>query len=78
MNDIDVFEFHEAFAGQVLANLNALDSDSFCDQKGFFTSLVVKLVWLARQWLYFCSLFFVQPVEGPRAKAKWEEWTWTN
>lgn len=33
LNDIDVFEFHEAFAGQVLANLNALDSDSFCDQK---------------------------------------------
>lgn len=27
--DIDVFEFHEAFAGQLLANLNALDSDSF-------------------------------------------------
>ena len=27
--DIDVFEIHEAFAGQVLANLNALDSDKF-------------------------------------------------
>jgi acetyl-CoA acyltransferase len=24
-----VFEYHEAFAGQVLANLKALDSDSF-------------------------------------------------
>lgn len=30
MEDIDVFEIHEAFAGQVLANLNAMDSDSFC------------------------------------------------
>ena len=30
LNDIDVFEIHEAFAGQVLANLNALDSDYFC------------------------------------------------
>ncbi len=30
LDDIDVFEFHEAFAGQVLANLNALDSVSFC------------------------------------------------
>ena len=29
MSDIDVFEFHEAFAGQILANLKALDSDFF-------------------------------------------------
>jgi len=32
LEDIDVFEIHEAFAGQVLANLNALDSDSFCQK----------------------------------------------
>ena len=30
LSDVDVFEIHEAFAGQVLANLNALDSDHFC------------------------------------------------
>lgn len=30
LNDIQVFEFHEAFAGQILANLKALDSDWFC------------------------------------------------
>lgn len=29
LNDVDVFEFHEAFAGQILANLNALNSDFF-------------------------------------------------
>jgi len=29
LNDIDVFEYHEAFAGQILANLKALDSDYF-------------------------------------------------
>lgn len=29
LSDIDVFEFHEAFAGQILANLKALDSDWF-------------------------------------------------
>ncbi|KAM6354601.1 trifunctional enzyme subunit beta, mitochondrial isoform 2-T3 [Podargus strigoides] len=29
MDDIDVFEFHEAFAGQILANLKAMDSDWF-------------------------------------------------
>jgi len=30
LEDIDVFEIHEAFAGQILANLKALDSDWFC------------------------------------------------
>lgn len=30
MSDIDVFEFHEAFAGQILSNLKAMDSDYFC------------------------------------------------
>ncbi|XP_066904723.1 trifunctional enzyme subunit beta, mitochondrial [Halyomorpha halys] len=29
MNDIDVWEFHEAFAGQILANFRAMDSDWF-------------------------------------------------
>ncbi|HSR69140.1 MAG TPA: acetyl-CoA C-acyltransferase [Acidobacteriota bacterium] len=31
--DIDVFEFHEAFAGQILANLKCLQSDSFAADK---------------------------------------------
>ncbi|GAA49884.1 acetyl-CoA acyltransferase [Clonorchis sinensis] len=30
LKDIDVYEIHEAFAGQVLANLKALDSEYFC------------------------------------------------
>lgn len=29
LKDIDVWEFHEAFAGQILANLKAMDSDYF-------------------------------------------------
>jgi acetyl-CoA acyltransferase len=29
VNDVDVWELHEAFAGQVCANLHALDSDTF-------------------------------------------------
>ncbi len=29
IGDVDVWELHEAFAGQVLANLNALDSEVF-------------------------------------------------
>jgi len=29
LSDIDVFEIHEAFAGQVLANIKAMDSDYF-------------------------------------------------
>ncbi len=32
-SDIDVFEFHEAFAGQILANLSALNSASFMKDK---------------------------------------------
>lgn len=31
--DIDVFEIHEAFAGQVLANLAAMESDTFCQEE---------------------------------------------
>ena len=30
LNDIGVFEIHEAFAGQILANLKALNSNTFC------------------------------------------------
>lgn len=33
LGDIDAFEIHEAFAGQLLANMNALDSDFFCKEK---------------------------------------------
>lgn len=33
LSDIDVFEFHEAFAGQILANLKCLASDEFAREK---------------------------------------------
>jgi acetyl-CoA acyltransferase len=33
LDDIDVFEIHEAFAGQVLANLKALASDDWCKKQ---------------------------------------------
>lgn len=33
LDQIDVLEIHEAFAGQVLANINALASDDFAQQK---------------------------------------------
>ena len=32
MQDIGVFEIHEAFAGQVLSNLNAMSSQAFADK----------------------------------------------
>ena len=32
LQNIDVFEYHEGFAGQILANLKAMDSDYFCTQ----------------------------------------------
>ena len=33
LDDLDVIEFHEAFAGQILANLNAMKSDEFSKEK---------------------------------------------
>lgn len=33
LNDIGVFEIHEAFAGQILANIRALDQENFCARK---------------------------------------------
>lgn len=33
LNEIDVFEFHEAFAGQILVNLKCMASDEFARQK---------------------------------------------
>lgn len=33
LSDFDVFEFHEAFAGQILANLKCLASDEFAKEK---------------------------------------------
>ncbi len=33
LSDIDVIEFHEAFAGQILANLKALSSNAFANER---------------------------------------------
>ena len=33
LSNVDVFEFHEAFAGQILANLNALNSKEFAKER---------------------------------------------
>jgi acetyl-CoA acyltransferase len=41
--DIDVFEFHEAFAGQILANLAALESTTFAEKKLGLTQAVGKI-----------------------------------
>jgi acetyl-CoA acyltransferase len=43
LDDVDVFEIHEAFAGQILANLNALDSDRFTKMAGLFSQKVGRI-----------------------------------
>lgn len=43
LNDIDVFELHEAFAGQVLAVLAALDSDDFANKSLDLSSKVGEI-----------------------------------
>ena len=32
LNDFQVYELHEAFAGQVLSNIKVLGSDTFCKE----------------------------------------------
>lgn len=39
LDDVDVWEIHEAFAGQILANINALDSDVFAKHIGRSTKM---------------------------------------
>lgn len=43
VNDVDVWEIHEAFAGQVLANLNAMDSETFAKDKAGVPSKVGRI-----------------------------------
>jgi len=43
LKDIDVFEIHEAFAGQVLANIAALQSEKFCKENLGRTSKVGEI-----------------------------------
>lgn len=60
LKDIDVFEIHEAFAGQVLSNLAAMDSDEFAQKNMGRSSKVC--VWR------FCS--FVVGVLNLRVKMR--------
>ena len=60
INDIDVFEIHEAFAGQILANLNALNSDVFCREK--FNSNKIGEILLDKLNLWGGSLAIGHPL----------------
>ncbi|OXB78555.1 UNVERIFIED_CONTAM: hypothetical protein H355_010035 [Colinus virginianus] len=54
MADIDVFEFHEAFAGQILANMKAMDSDWFAQNYMGRKSKVPPTQWTVQEvcaWL---------------------------
>ena len=44
LSDFDVFEIHEAFAGQVLANLEAMKSDKFCQEYGYLALFIYSWV----------------------------------
>lgn len=45
LGEMDVFEFHEAFAGQVLANLKALDSETFGQDNLGWSHKVGEVPW---------------------------------
>lgn len=56
LKDIDVFEIHEAFAGQVLSNLAAMDSDSFAQKSMGRSAKVGSQRVFAQPWLLPASL----------------------
>eukprot|EP01097_Dermamoeba_algensis_P002207 TRINITY_DN1879_c0_g1_i2.p1 TRINITY_DN1879_c0_g1~~TRINITY_DN1879_c0_g1_i2.p1 ORF type:complete len:471 (-),score=121.76 TRINITY_DN1879_c0_g1_i2:102-1313(-) len=43
LKDISVFEFHEAFAAQLLSVLNALESEKFCKEKAKISSTIGRV-----------------------------------
>lgn len=57
LDDIDVFEIHEAFAGQVLSNLAAMDSNEFA-HKSMGRSSKVRA---------YCPFYPPPPPAGTRA-----------
>lgn len=57
LDDIDVFEIHEAFAGQVLSNLAAMDSNDFAQK---IMGRSAKVGW-TRMRLVFASRPLVPP-----------------
>lgn len=70
MKDIDVFEIHEAFAGQVLSNLAAMDSGEFAQKSmglagkvrgcfGFAHACMHALGWGARAAIDPLKLFLM-------------------
>lgn len=42
-SDIDLYEIHEAFAGQVLSTIRAIESDKFCKEKLGLSSAIGKV-----------------------------------
>ena len=54
-----MLELHEAFAGQVLSNLKALESEKFCQEKLGLNQKVLKVVVEEEDRRAFKALFFL-------------------
>ena len=54
-----VLELHEAFAGQVLSNLKALESEKFCQEKLGLNQKVMKVVVEEDRRVFKASLFLI-------------------
>ena len=54
LQDIDVFEYHEAFAGQILANMKALDSEWFATNQ---MGLKAKVHNILKHYYWLTTLF---------------------
>ena len=54
-----MLELHEAFAGQVLSNLKALESEKFCQEKLGLNQKVLKVVVEEDRRVFKASLFLI-------------------
>lgn len=66
LDDIDVFEIHEAFAGQVLSNLAAMDSNDFAQKSMGRNAKVRAIPMTVKTAVVSCP--FQAPTPARRAK----------
>jgi hypothetical protein len=76
LKDIDVWEFHEAFAAQIGANLRALESDKVTSFSPL-TSLLSPQSQLTFSFLFFSFQSFV-PRRLAEKKERWVQFRWRS
>ena len=65
-----MLELHEAFAGQVLSNLKALESEKFCQEKLGLNQKVMKVVVEEDRRVFKASLFLILGGDASHGEAQ--------